>query len=108
MLNTELYRHWAAERLDVSVDTVSDVHFSSYIAEGSSDLASDSFSTFAGCEVWSASVRMADGRVRSLRLWDSSPVWHLTEYARAHGHTIEFANEPESAEARLERAIRER
>lgn len=90
MKHTDLYRLWAAEHLNVDERSVIAVRFSCAVGTGSTDLRAPDFSTFAGCEVWTAHVELADGPARTVRMFDQNPVRALRFYADARSIDLEF------------------
>ena len=85
----ELYRRWVSAYEGLPLDRIESVAFSSYVGEGSHDLDSEDFSTFAGCEVWSADVVLKDGTHRHVALWDQNPVRMIMDFARDNSIHIE-------------------
>lgn len=85
----ELYRYWIAEYENMELDLIESVSFSSYVGEGNHDLDNTDFSTFAGCEVWTASVLLKDGKYKTVSLWDQNPVSMILDFARKEDIQIE-------------------
>lgn len=84
----EVYKRWAANRVGCSTSYVSEVSFWSTHVEGSSDINSDDFSTFAGDEVHGANIRFKDGTSKMIRLFDENPVNVIMEFVKRKDYKI--------------------
>lgn len=110
MLIDDVYKNWLRDVYGYKLRSDSPIASVSLISDvggGSSDLGDPDFSTFAGCEIWSASVDYEDGDYDCVSLWDSNPVYTIIQYCKDKGIEIEFPDpSPPSEEERLEAHIR--
>lgn len=102
----DLYRAWAGEYLHVASDDIEAVEFHSTTGGGSRDIKSDDFSTFAGDEIWSASVEFKNGSRERIRVFDANPVNLLMGFAEKHNIIIGHkASKPLTKDEKTRNAI---
>lgn len=85
----QLYQAWAGNELGIPPVDIESVQFNSTIGDGSHDLNSDDFSTFAGSEIWRARVTLTNGTNESINLFDANPVNLLMYFAKERNITIQ-------------------
>ena len=95
----DVYRHWAASHKGIPVEDIISVTFSSSIGGGSPNIDDNNFSTFAGCEMWTADLQLAGGdpdywRDGYIDLFDSNPVNLIWRFAQDNDIEIDFTEDP--------------